>query len=53
MKAVFNTPIGQPDHEAVIPKVCPTMYSKPSNVWRFPQLLLQSKEFLQGLDQIF
>ena len=53
VKAVLATPIGLSDHEAVIAKVCPTMCSKPSNVWRFPQFLLQSEEFLQGMDQIF
>ena len=53
VKALFTSPVGQSDHKAVIAKICPTMCSKPSNLWRFPQFLLQLEEFLQGMDQIF
>ena len=53
VKVVFTTPVGRSDHEAVVAKICPTMCSKPSNVWRFPPFLLQSEEFLQGMDEIF
>ena len=53
VKAVFMTPVGWSDHEAVIAKICPTICPKPSNVWRFPPFLLQSGEFFEGQGKHF
>ena len=53
VKAVFTTPVRGSERTTVITKVCPTLPSKSSNIWRFPSYLLHNDTFHSRMQSIF